>query len=103
MSEAPLIVVFPRGQLSAKDKERLTKAGVLAVEADSPKEVVQLRLASPLVTTGITGDGIVLAALEAIAEQSPETSGGSITTTGRSAHAFVKKLAKALAVEGVQQ
>lgn len=34
------IVVFPRGQLTPKDKERLTRAGVTAIEADDPSKVV---------------------------------------------------------------
>jgi hypothetical protein len=98
---APLVVVFPRGQLNATDKERFTKAGILAVEADSPKEVVQLELAEPLRlnTSGITGDAIVLAALTAIAAQEPVTPGGSITASGRAAHHFVSLLAASLAKE----
>jgi len=89
----PLIVVFPRGQLSAKDKERLTKAGVIAVEAETPEAVRQLHLAPPLINTKINGDGLVRAALLSLAEQSAETAGGSITTTGRAAHQFIKYLA----------
>lgn len=44
------VIVFPRGQLTAKDKERLTKAGWTAVEADDPKSVVTLIPMAPLVT-----------------------------------------------------
>lgn len=34
------VIVFPRGQLSAADKTKLTKHGFVAVEADDPKAVV---------------------------------------------------------------
>jgi hypothetical protein len=97
--KVPLIVVFPRGQLSAKDKERLTKAGVIAVEAETPEAVRQLHLAPPLINTKINGDGLVRAALQALAEQSAETLGGNITTTGRASHQFVKYLAASLDVQ----
>lgn len=36
------VVVFPRGQLSPKDKERFSKADILAVEADDPSKVVTM-------------------------------------------------------------
>lgn len=34
------VIIFPRGQLTPKDKERLSKEGFVAVEADDPKSVV---------------------------------------------------------------
>lgn len=52
------VIVFPRGQLSAKDKERMTKAGIIAVEADEPSRVVQLMPSSALVS----GDDLLMAA-----------------------------------------
>lgn len=56
------IIVFPRGQLSAKDKERLTKAGVIAIEADDPSAVRMLMPEAPL----IGSNSMLMAALEAI-------------------------------------
>lgn len=52
------VIVFPRGQLDAKDKERLTKAGVVAVEADDPRQVVMLLPSAPL----LRADDILMAA-----------------------------------------
>jgi hypothetical protein len=93
MSEhAPIVVVFPRGQLSSEDKAAMRDAGVIAVEADDPKRVTQLRLSAPLSTSLLTGDAIVRAALKAIAGQDPETDAGKITSIGRAAHAFIKTL-----------
>jgi hypothetical protein len=58
------VIVFPRGQLSAKDKGRFDRAGILAVEADDPTKVVSvLPNVSPL-----RGDDMLLAALFAVAE-----------------------------------
>ena len=36
------VIVFPRGQLSASDKQRMAKVGIIAVEADHPHEVVSV-------------------------------------------------------------
>lgn len=62
----PFVVVFPRGQLTPKDKERLTRGGVIAVEADDPTRVMQLNLSAPLTQSKVTGDAIVVAAVQAI-------------------------------------
>ena len=72
----PLVVVFPRGQLSPKDKERLTKNGIIAGL--------------------LTGDGIVRAALEAMSAYASENSAGSITGSGRVKSLFVELLNKAI-------
>lgn len=95
----PLVIVFPRGQLDEADKLTLRGGGVIAIEADDPKAVQQLQLAHPLNCEGLTGDAIVRSALSAIAEQSPETPGGSITSAGRAAHSFVQRLSKSLATD----
>lgn len=92
--DAPLIVVFPRGQLSAKDKERLTKHGIISVEADNPRDVCQLHLQAPMVSTAINGDAIVRAALKAMDSQPSENSIGAITEAGRVKSAFVQLLAE---------
>lgn len=94
---APLVIVFPRGQLHEADKLALREAGVIAIEADDPKAVQQLQLARPLNCEALTGDAIVRAALSAIAAQSPETSTGQLNSAGRAAHDFIKLLAKSLA------
>lgn len=46
------VIVFPRGQLMPRDKERLTKAGFCAVEADDPKAVVIAMPGMPLASAG---------------------------------------------------
>lgn len=97
---SPVIVVFPRGQLSADDKTRMEVHGILCVEADSPKEVCQLRIAAPLFTSQITGDAFVMAALQAMASRPAETAGGYISEAGRVKHEFVQHLAAALKGEG---
>lgn len=56
------IVVFPRGQLSAKDKERLTKADILAVEADDPSKVVTVLPGAPL----LSADDMLMSAMYAL-------------------------------------
>ena len=57
------VIVFPRGQLTAKDKERLTKADVIAVEADHPQNVVMLFPSTSIVT----GDDMLMAAFAGLA------------------------------------
>lgn len=92
----PIVVVFPRGQLSSKDKERFTKHGVLTVEADDPNKVCQLHLTQPLIATNINGDAIIKAALQAMASQEPEDRIGNITSAGRVKSKFVELLAKSI-------
>ena len=55
------IVIFPRGQLSAKDKERATKLGVFIMEADDPSKVVTIIPCAP-----ISGDTLLACAVEAM-------------------------------------
>lgn len=96
MSEAkqPFVIVFPRGQLLPRDKERLTKAGVIAVEADNPNLVCQLHLTAPMVTTKLSGDAIVSAALTALSSQPASNSVGSQTHAGAAMAHFVSLLAR---------
>lgn len=93
---APLVMVFPRGQLSHEDKAMLTQAGVVAIEADDPELVQQLNLAAPLVCEKVNGDQFVRAALGAIASFKPVSDGGLITGAGRVAHEFVRRLSEAM-------
>lgn len=92
----PLVIIFPRGQLSESDKLTMSEAGVIAIEADDPKAVQQLQLSRPMTCEGLTGDAIVRAALSAIAGQPRETELGYITGAGRAAHEFVKLLAESM-------
>jgi hypothetical protein len=71
------VIVFPRGQLTSRDKERLSKADVVAVEADDPSKVVSI-----LPTGGVVGaDDMLMAALRAVC--------GGFDSVGM---AFVKEL-----------
>ena len=56
------VIVYPRGELSATDRNRLERAGIIVVEADNPSQVVQ---AIPMAGI-VTGDAMVLSALEAL-------------------------------------
>lgn len=56
------IVVFPRGQLTPKEKEHLTKNGFLAVECDQPGNVRVLSSESLPVDSSV----MLMAALEAM-------------------------------------
>lgn len=51
MSKPKQIIVFPTGSLLPKDRERLTKEGYLAIEAEDPSKVVLLGEDTPLLTT----------------------------------------------------
>jgi len=98
----PLIVVFPRGQLSELDKARLEERDIVAIEADDPSAVQQLRIARPMLCEALKGDAIVAAALRAIAGRPAETNSGSITHAGRVAHDFVKALSGAIQPSGAR-
>ena len=60
------VIVFPRGQLDAKDKERMAKAGIVAVEADDPSKVVALLPSSPL----LVADDLVMSLLKGLTTSS---------------------------------
>lgn len=97
MSEPmPLVVVYPRGQLTVRDKAALRAHGIVPIEADDPKAVAQLQFAAPLVCTGISGDAIVRSALTALASEKPADGNGYITGVGRACHAFVQAMARAM-------
>lgn len=64
MSESKQVLIFPRGQLDSKDRERLTKAGIVAIEADDPKAVVS---AIPI-GSSLSSDDVLLCALQAVHE-----------------------------------
>lgn len=67
------IIVFPRGQLDAKDKERLSKHDIIAVEADDPSKVVAVFPGVPLVESNdmLTMALKVLAGTVSLASASP--------------------------------
>lgn len=87
-----LVVVFPRGQLSSKDKERMTKHGILAIEADDPSQVRMLSIE----TCGLASNDVLRASLFALSSNPAETSGGSITGAGRQKAVFVEQLCKSM-------
>ena len=68
------VIVFPRGQLSFADKNRMTKKGIVYVEVENPSLVVHLTLGNALVSTCLTGDPIVKAAFEALGNANGLTS-----------------------------
>lgn len=91
-TQGPLVVVFPRGQLSAEDKAAMGAAGIVAVEADDTKAVVQLHIAAPLVCASVNGDALVSAAIRSISS-APET---DRSEAARTALRFVRLLAQSL-------
>lgn len=92
----PLIVVFPRGQLHADDKARMTLHGILCVEADSPKDVCQLQLTTPLYTSVLSGDAILRAALNALAKGVDADDYNKISGVARARSEFVRLLASSV-------
>jgi hypothetical protein len=56
------IIIFPTGTLSAKDRERITKGGAIAVESDSPEKVVVLQPDPPV----LRAEDALMAAMEAL-------------------------------------
>lgn len=93
------VLVFPRGQMSELDKDRMLEHfGTLCVEADDPTAVVQLSMQAPLRLdqTILSADVITASLLRALAAEVPATAGGSITSTGRACYSFVKALANSL-------
>ena len=63
--EPRMIVVYPRGQLSATDRETLHAAGVVAIEADDPGKVVTVLPMAPA-SLPINGDDMSMALLHAV-------------------------------------
>lgn len=56
------LVIFPTGSLSAKDKERMSKEGFLAIEAEDPTRVI---IAIPSCSL-VTADDVTLSALQSL-------------------------------------
>ena len=56
------VIIFPRGQLSEVDRTRRADAGIIAVEADNPEQVVVTAPGVPLAGA----DDLMLAALTAV-------------------------------------
>jgi hypothetical protein len=74
------VLAVPRGMLTPKDKERLTKAGVVYLEIDDPAKVRLIETAP----AEIPPKGALQAALETLAQDGAHYV----------AHSFVKRLAK---------
>ena len=62
MTESKQVLVFPRGAIHPRDLRRLSRAGIVAIEADDPSKVVML---FPTVSL-LRGDDLLLAALVAV-------------------------------------
>lgn len=75
------VIVFPRGQLTPKDKEKLSKGGWLAVEADDPSKVVSVIPGASVVSP----DDMICAAMDAVA---------NTPTYGSPSTRFAEQLAK---------
>ncbi len=56
------VIVFPRGQLSDSDRKSMREVGIIAVEADDPKQVVVTVPSPPLVCA----DDLLMSALVGI-------------------------------------
>lgn len=74
------VIIFPRGQLSAKDRRMLLAAGITAVEADDPTKVVQVIPGAAMVGA----DDMLLSAL------------AGIIAAGNGGMTFVKELNRRL-------
>ena len=64
--EPRMIVVYPRGQLRAPDRKTLKDAGVIAIEADDPSEVVAVIPMAPA-SLPTNSDDMSMALLHAVA------------------------------------
>lgn len=63
------LVIFPKGSLFAKDKERLSKEGYLAIECEDPSKIVM-----PMPSMQVGSDELLIAALDALQSiSSPST------------------------------
>lgn len=58
------VIVFPRGQLAASDKSKMTKVGIVAIEADDPRLVVAVVPGASIVSA----DDLAMSALKAVSE-----------------------------------
>jgi len=74
------VIVFPKGSLEPKDKDRLTKADIVYVESDRPHDVVMLQPVAAL----MQAEDILLSAMKGL------DSDGS--TPGNCRYDFFKEL-----------
>ncbi|MCG8275368.1 hypothetical protein [Stenotrophomonas sp. NLF4-10] len=58
------VIIFPRGQLTELDRARMDEAGIVAVEADNPEQVVVTVPGAPLAGA----NDLMLSALHAVVE-----------------------------------
>ena len=82
-----MIIVYPRGQLTADDRASLKEAGIVAVEADDPKSVVTIVPSAPLVS----GDALLLAALDGIKSALDSGSTRAATSMVASLHSMLNQ------------
>jgi hypothetical protein len=67
------VIVFPRGQLTHLDRAALDDADIVAVEADSPRDVVQMVPSSNIVSA----DDLMMSMLAAIKGSSSYAAAGA--------------------------
>lgn len=67
------LVIFPKGSLTSKDKERMSKEGYLAIETDEPSKVIMPMPSGEL----FTGNDLLVSALDAMTNYGI-TGGGTI-------------------------
>ena len=60
-----MVVVYPRGQLKAPDRKALKDAGIVAIEADNPDQVVTVLPLAPVSLPVASGD-MAMALLHAV-------------------------------------
>ena len=65
VDSSPMVVVYPRGQLTEADKQRLQDVGIIAIEADDPS-VVRVLPAPILSPHPIAYDDMLMALLYGI-------------------------------------
>jgi hypothetical protein len=58
------VILFPRGQLTQTDQDRMQEVGIIAVEVDDPSKVT----AAPVSASLIPGDDLLYAAIVALNE-----------------------------------
>lgn len=71
MNPQKQLVIFQRGTITPKDKEKMSKAGFLPIESDIPESV---RILIPT-HSHITGDDILLSLIEGVQKSFPDAVG----------------------------
>ena len=67
MSGPQMVVVYPRGQLTTRDRKALLAAGIVGIEADEPGKVVTVLPMAPSALPAASGD-MAMALLHAVVD-----------------------------------